>query len=263
MRGTPQRVVAERADLARRLRALHVPGRPLVLPNAWDVASAQSVERAGFPAVATASSAIAASLGYEDGEGAPMDEMFAAIERIARAVSVPVTADVEAGYGLAGEELAERLIDAGAVGCNLEDSSHPDGGLIDVVTQAARIGALRGAAIKIGVPVVINARVDVHAREIGDPATRTDVAIARGRSYREAGADCVYPIMVIDEPTILAFVAAFEGMINVYARPEAPGLRRLAELGVARVSYGPWIQRLALRRVDQILADVARGADPY
>lgn len=248
---------------AERLRALHVPGRPLVLPNAWDAASARAVEAAGFDAVATGSAGVAASLGYADGEAAPVDEMFAAIRRIASVVAVPLTADVEAGYGLAAEELAERLIAAGAVGCNLEDSDHRAGGLVDASAQSERIERLRGAARSAGVPIVINARVDVFELDIGTPEARLDDAIRRGRLYMAAGADCVYPIMVADEPTIAALVAGIGAPLNVYARPGAPSLARLAELGVARVSFGPWIQRLALRAVDGILARIRAGEDPF
>lgn len=119
------------ARKARTLRALHVRGRPLVLPNAWDVASAQRVEAAGFPAVATASAAIAPTLGFADGEAIPADDMLAAVARIAVAVSVPVTADFGAGYDMRGDEIAARLVTAGVVGCNLEDTDHARGGLVD------------------------------------------------------------------------------------------------------------------------------------
>jgi 2-methylisocitrate lyase-like PEP mutase family enzyme len=251
------------AERAGRLRALHVPGRPLVLPNAWDAASARIVEAAGFPAVATASSAISESLGYEDEEGTPPGEMFASIQRIARAVAVPVTADVEGGYGLPSVELAERLLDTGAVGCNLEDTAHGQGGLIDADVQCQRIAALREAASHAGVPIVINARVDVYLLQSGDPEGRTEEALRRGRLYLEAGADCIYPIMVTDEATIATFVEAFGGMVNVYARPQAPLLPRLAALGVARVSFGPWVHRLAMRDVEAMLRDIAASLDPY
>jgi 2-methylisocitrate lyase-like PEP mutase family enzyme len=251
------------AERAGRLRDLHVPGRPLVLPNAWDAASARLVEAADFAAVATASSAVSASLGYEDEEGTPAAEMFASIGRIARAVAVPVTADIEAGYGLSSEELTEKLLDAGAVGCNLEDTAHGRGGLVDAGAQCRRIAALREAGSRAGVAIVINARVDVYLHEGGDPEGRTEEALRRGRLYLEAGADCIYPIMVTDEATITAFVEAFGGMVNVYARPQAPPLPRLAALGVARVSFGPWLHRLAMRETEAVLRDIAGGQDPY
>ena len=253
-------VVDGLAAKAEHLRGLHVPGRPLVLPNAWDAASARAVEAAGFLAVATASTAVAESLGYRDGEGTPVNEMFAAVARVVQAVAVPVTADIEAGYGLPAAELADRLLATGAVGCNLEDTDHRTGGLVDAEFQANRIAELRGAA---GVPIVINARVDVHIRKVGPPEQRLSEAIRRARLYLAAGADCVYPIGVADEPTIAALVAGVGGPLSVYAQPSAPPLARLAELGVARVSYGPWLHRLAMQAVQRALTRIGGGEDPY
>ena len=151
------------ADLkahAGRLRELHHAGEMLVLPNVWDAASAKIVAEAGFPVVATASAAISAMLGYPDGEGAPWQEMFAAAGRIARAVSVPVTVDAEGGYGMEPRELVDRLLEIGAVGCNLEDTDHRAGGLVEAGAHAERLAAIRAAAGDAGVPIVINARAD-------------------------------------------------------------------------------------------------------
>src|SRR5580704_10839966 len=151
------------ADLkahADRLRELHHAGEMLVLPNVWDAASAKIVAEAGFPVIATASAAISAMLGYPDGEGAPWQEMFAAAARVARVVSVPVTVDAEAGYGMEPRELVDRLLEIGAVGCNLEDTDHRAGGLADAGVHAGRLAAIRGAADDAGVPIVINARAD-------------------------------------------------------------------------------------------------------
>src|SRR5580704_9329825 len=148
-------MAADIADLkarAARLRALHT-GEMLVLPNVWDAASAAIVAGAGFPAVATASAAISAMLGYPDGEGAPWQEMFAAAGRVARAVSVPVTVDAEAGYGMQPGELVDRLLDIGAVGCNLEDTNHRAGGLTEAGLQAEWLAGVRSAADQAGVPV--------------------------------------------------------------------------------------------------------------
>lgn len=245
---------------AEQLRSLHVPGRPLVLPNVWDAASARAVEAARFPAVATASAAIAASRGDRDGESMPVDAMFAAVARIVGAVAVPVSADLEAGYGLPAAELADRLLATGAVGCNLEDTDHRGGGLLDADLQAGRIAELRGAA---RVPIVINARIDVHLRHVGPPEDRLREALRRAHLCLAAGADCVYPIGVADEPTIAALVAGAGGPVNIYAQPSAPSLARLADLGVARVSYGPWLQRLAMQAVQRALLRIADGADPY
>lgn len=248
---------------AEQLRALHVSGRPLILPNAWDVASAQRVEAAGFPVVATGSAAVAASLGFDDHEAAPVDVMLAAIARIAAAVSIPVTADLEAGYGLGPAELIDLLLAAGAVGCNLEDTDHRRDRLTDAEQQATWLAAVREAADRAGVPVVINARTDVFLRAESPADGPVDEAIRRGRRYRAAGADCVYPIWVIDEDAIGALVEGIGGPINVYARPEAPPIARLTELGAARISYGPWLHRLALGETDRALAAIQAGEDPF
>lgn len=174
---------------AEKFRALHhhrAPGDPLVLPGPWDAASARVFAEAGFPALATPSAGVAASLGYEDGQ-VPADEMFAAVARIVRAVDVPVSADVEGGYGLAPKELVERLLEAGAVGCNLEDSE--SGVLKDPHAHADWLAEVREAA---GDRLFVNARVDTFACGVADPQR----AVERAALYVAAGADCVYPIVV-------------------------------------------------------------------
>src|SRR4051812_22395596 len=176
---------------AEQLRELH-RGELLVLPNVWDAASAVIVEKAGFPAVATASAAITSMLGYPDGEGAPWAEMFAAAGRVARAVPVPVSVDAEAGYQMSPRELVDRLLEIGAVGCNLEDTDHQAGGLVEIGAQADWLAAVRAAAGDAGVPIVLNARVDVFLPTSGiAEADWLGEAVRRGRRYREAGADCI------------------------------------------------------------------------
>ena len=238
------------ADLrahAGRLRELHQAGEMLVLPNVWDAASAKIVAEAGFPVVATASAAISAMLGYPDGEGAPWQEMFAAAGRVARAVSVPVTVDAEAGYDMEPRELVDRLLEIGAVGCNLEDTDHRAGGLVEAGAQAERLAAIRAAADEAGVPIVINARADTFLPASGLPEQeRLAEAVRRGRLYLAAGADCVYPIGVSDERDIAALVAQVPGPVNGNTRPGGVDLARLAELGVARASYGSRFYRQAL-----------------
>jgi len=181
------------AERANALRRLHTGPRPLVLPNAWNVASARSVVKAGFPVVATSSGAIAATLGYEDNDSMPVDEAFGVVARITRGVSVPVTADLEAGYGLSPKDVVERLLDAGAVGCNLEDTDHHGrADLVDAGENAERLRAVRQAATEAGVDIVLNARVDVLRRE-GDRRELFEEAVRRARLYRRAGADCGVP----------------------------------------------------------------------
>jgi 2-methylisocitrate lyase-like PEP mutase family enzyme len=230
------------------LRALHVPGDPLVLPNAWDAATARLVVEAGFPAVATTSSGVAESLGHEDGEGTPPEEMLAAVARIARAVDVPVTADLEAGYGLDMVTLARRAAASGAAGLNLEDTDHArHPALRPVAEQAERIAALKAAG-----DLVVNARIDVQLRGGELPE-----ALGRARAYRAAGADCVYPIGVADEREIAAFCDL--GMpVNIVLSPAAPKLERLAELGVARVSLGHFLHAEMLEQLRWRLRGLSR-----
>jgi 2-methylisocitrate lyase-like PEP mutase family enzyme len=220
-----------------------------VLPNVWDVVSARVFAEAGFPAVATASTAIAAVLGYADGEKTPRDEMFAAVARIARGVDVPVTADIEAGYGLGANELVERLLEAGVVGCNLEDSDPATGELVATERQADRLAAVRAAA---GDALVINARVDVFLA-----GGNTGDAVARGRRYRGAGVDCVYPIFAPVE-TLPELVSGIGAPINVHHRAGGPSPAELGARGAARITFGGDIHRQAtehLRTVANALAD--------
>jgi 2-methylisocitrate lyase-like PEP mutase family enzyme len=236
------------------LRGLHLPGRPLVLPNCWDAASARRFAAAGAPVAATSSLAVAEALGFEDGQRMPAAEMLAAVARIAAAVEVPVTADVEAGYGLEAEELVAAVLGAGAVGINLEDTDHSvrgGGALRPLGWQAARIAAVREAAREAGSDLVVNARVDVHA---DGSLERLDEGLERARAYRAADADCAYPIMVVDEAAIAAYVEA-AGVVNVLALPTAPSLARLAALDVARISFGPRLWRASLAAAEATWRD--------
>ncbi|BCJ60508.1 isocitrate lyase/PEP mutase family protein [Micromonospora endophytica] len=243
------------------LRALHRPGDPLVLPNAWDAGSARAVADAGFPAVATSSGAVAESLGRTDGEHTPPDEMFAAVARIARAVTLPVTADLERGYGLKPDELVTRLLDAGAVGLNLEDSDPRTGQLVDVAEQADLLAGVRAAAEAAGVPVVLNARVDVFLHPDREPADRLAEAIRRAHRYLSAGADCSYPILLAEPSQLRGFVEAVAAPVNVLARAGTPTIAELATLGVARISYGSGLYAATRAHTARLLAAVAAG-DP-
>jgi 2-methylisocitrate lyase-like PEP mutase family enzyme len=255
------------SDKAARLRALHRDERLLVLPNAWDAASARVLAEAGFPALATASHAVAHSLGYEDGEGAPPEEMFAAAARITRSVDVPVTVDAEAGYGLAPDELAECLREAGAVGCNLEDTLHGEAAGAGRVLAGAKAQAERVAGLRAADPdLVINARTDVFHGNALPGASDEEVleeAVARCRAYLEAGADCVFPIMVADERSIGILVERVPGPVSVIYRPGMPPLARLAEIGVARVTFGPGLHRLTMTVLGDVAKKLYEGAEPY
>lgn len=236
------------------LRALHhgrTPGDPLVLPGPWDAASARVLADAGFPALATPSAGVAASLGHADG-ATPAAEMFAAVARIARAVPVPVSADIEAGYGLAPKELVERLLATGAVGCNLEDSV--DGVLMDPQWQADRLAEVRSAA---GDRLFVNARVDTYVRGVPDGTDQEAETVRRALLYATAGADCVYPILAPPE-ALPRLAAAVPVPLNALARPDGPGPRRLGELGAARITFGPGLQHRAMAALRGI-ADELRG----
>jgi 2-methylisocitrate lyase-like PEP mutase family enzyme len=246
------------------LRALHVPGHPLVLPNAWDAASASLVTEAGFPVIATSSAATAAILGYADGEAAPVAEVLAATARIVAAVSVPVTVDFERGYRLPPAELVERLAGTGAVGLNLEDSDPATGAMIDPAEQAAFLAAVREAAASTGVDLVINARTDSFLRQAGSPARQLDATIERGARYLAAGADCVYPIGVTDFAVIRQLTSGIAGPVNVvYGRRGERPLAELAALGVARVSFGPSLQRHLYGTFGATVGALASDRNPF
>ena len=242
------------------LRALHVPGTPLVLANAWDAASARTVVAAGFPVVATTSGGVAATLGYEDGQDAPVEEMYAAAARIVRSVAVPVTVNSEAGYGLTPEALVDRLLAIGAAGCNLEDTDHLGGGLVDAREHAERLSEVRRAAIARDYGLVINARIDVFLRqEQQETPALLDDAITRAREYIGAGADCVFPILLHDVDVITAFLDAVHFPVNIFAVPAAASNATLAEMGVARISYGTSIHRQSMLELAAHLKEIAEG----
>ncbi|MCK2217112.1 isocitrate lyase/phosphoenolpyruvate mutase family protein [Actinomadura sp. ATCC 31491] len=246
------------------LRSLHVPGKPLVLPNVWDAASARMAEAAGFPVVATSSAATAAVLGHEDGERAPVREVLDAAARIVRAVHVPVTVDFERGYGLAPAELAERFAATGAAGLNLEDSDPSTGQLIDAAAQADFLAAVREAATSLGVDLVVNARTDAFLRRAGSPEDRLAATIDRAGRYLAAGADCVYPIAASDPDVIRALARGIPGPINVGYGQGKLLVADYAALGVARVSFGPALQRhLYTTFGSALFAAVAAGENPF
>jgi 2-methylisocitrate lyase-like PEP mutase family enzyme len=238
---------------AETLRRLHVPGDPLVLANAWDPTSARVVEAAGMRAIATASNALAPVNGYEDHGHLPPEVAFGALRRITDAVSLPVTADLEDGYGLSPEEFVERLAHAGACGALLEDSDYRAGGLADADRHADRIASIKAAGRARGFDPVINARIDVHFHKAS-----AEEGLKRARKYLEAGADCIYPIFEFDAAIIREYVAL--GPTNVIYGPERIALAELSKLGVARISTGPFLFRLLMKRLE-VAAGALRGLD--
>lgn len=250
-------------DLARTFLEDHrADGGPLVLPNAWDASSAVVFQAAGFDAIGTTSAGIAASLGYPDGEVLSREEMLVAVERIVRSVRVPVTADVEAGYGETPEAVAEtvsRAMDVGAVGVNLEDGTgDPDAPLDDVDRHAAKIEAAREVADRSDLPVVVNGRTDVFWADVGEEEDRLERAIDRANAYYRAGGDCLFVPGVTDVATVEALAAGIDGPLNVLGGPGAPPIATLAECGVARVSVGSAPMRAtlgSLREMSEELRD--------
>jgi 2-methylisocitrate lyase-like PEP mutase family enzyme len=240
------------------LRGLHRRGHPLVLPNAWDVASARAVADAGFPVIATSSGAVAAGLGHADHEGAPGDEMLAVAARIAAAVPLPVTVDAEAGYGWAADELVERLHAAGAAGANLEDTDHRSGALRSMTDQVTRLRAVRDAADRLSYALLLNARVDVFIAGRGtDQALLVDDAIARASAYLAAGADCVYPILLSDVASRQRLLDEVDGAVNLLTWPGGASVAELAAAGAARISYGTGLFTAAMAAVNDLLRVIA------
>ena len=254
---------AELCIKAEALRTLHIPGQPLLLVNAWDAASAAVIARAGAHAIATTSSGAANNLGYADGQQVTRSQMLATVAPIAAAVDLPVTADMEAGYGDEPDDAAATargVLEVGAVGLNLEDTSD-DGTepLLTIDRFVAKIAAVRAVAAETGVPIVLNARTDVFIGSVGDPTTRIDRAVERGLAYLEAGADCVFVPAVSDPGVIAALVEGIGGPVSVLAGPGSPTIAELAALGVARISVGSGAHRSALALARRIADEAYRA----
>lgn len=244
------------------LLAAHDGPTPLLLPNAWDVGSAQAVAEAGFAAVATSSRAIAGVLNEHDDDTSDADVIFTFLDRIARSVEVPVTADLQAGFGLSPTELVQRVVSAGLAGCNLEDSDHHgDGVLVEPDQQATYLAAVRGAANDYGIHIVINARIDTFLRQFGNPSDRLHETIRRAEMYLAAGADCVFPMAVskLDDARTLA--NEISGRVNLLARQGGPSIADLTAAGADRISFGSGIFNLLSRHLGEILAKLADGTD--
>jgi len=252
--------MAQEQAKAASFRVLHSGREILLLPNVWDVASARLIEESGFKAAATSSAGIAFSLGYPDGQRISREEMLAVIARIAKAVRIPVTADVEAGYGKTAEDAgrtARAVVEAGAVGMNLEDATGDSPSvLVELPLQLEKIRAVREMASRLRIPLVLNARTDMYLLQIGDPAERYDETVRRLSAFREAGADCVFAPGLRDAPTIGRLVADLKCPVNILAGPGSPSVPELSKLGVARVSLGSATMRATvgyLRRIAQEL----------
>ena len=254
-------VLTEKAE---RLKVLIDADEMLVMPNVWDVAGARIVAEAGYPVIATSSAGVAWSLGHPDGEIISRDDMLFMVRRIAAAVDLPVTADMEAGYGEGPEAVADTVtatLEAGAVGANIEDSSSQEAGhpMLDYDLSVARIRAGKEAADAAGVPFVINARTDVFYG--GGNENSLDDAIRRGNAYLEVGAGCVFVPFIRDRETMEAVVAGIDGPVNVLANPAAPSLEDLRDIGIARVSIGGLFSLMIYTHVRDACAELAEPGE--
>jgi 2-methylisocitrate lyase-like PEP mutase family enzyme len=247
-------------DRAIQFREMHYGPSILILPNAWDAASARIFEQAGFRAIATTSSGVAAALGYPDGQRISRDMMVEVVKLMTRVVECPITVDIEAGFGNTIQEVLETVravIAAGAIGINIEDSTKgQEKTLVDVSFQVELLKAIQETALSMDVPLVVNARIDVFLLGIGDPASRFEEAVRRANAYREAGADCLFPIGLSDARMIADLVQAINGPINILASPATPSIAELARLGVARVSFGSGMMRAVLAHLRHIAQEL-------
>jgi 2-methylisocitrate lyase-like PEP mutase family enzyme len=245
-------VLNERAE---RLLALHQPGNPVVLPTVWDAWSARLAVDAGFAALTVGSHPVADSVGKADQEGMTYDDVVTRVKQITAAVDVPVSVDIESGYAESPPLLITGLLEAGAVGLNIEDTVHSEGGRLRSSSEHAElVGALRKAADATGVHVVINARTDLFLRQDGDESDRVDRAIARLKEAAAAGADSLYPVGRHDPDTLRRLATELPLPINAIALPDQDDPASFGPLGVGRISFGPFLQGALSGRAKEILA---------
>jgi 2-methylisocitrate lyase-like PEP mutase family enzyme len=234
---------------------LHQPGNPVILPTVWDAWSARLAVDAGFAALTVGSHPVADSIGRGDNEGMTFDELLTRVKQITEAVDVPVSVDIESGYGEAPTRLIEGLLDAGGIGLNIEDTVHSEGGRLRSASEHAElVGALRAAADATGVHVVVNARTDLIFRQDGDESDRVDRAIARMIEAADAGADVLYPIGLHDADTLRRLASELPLPINAVAFPDQADPASFGPLGVARISFGPFLQYALAARAKEILS---------
>jgi 2-methylisocitrate lyase-like PEP mutase family enzyme len=240
-------------------RGLHHGKHPMVLPNAWDVPSARMFENCGFPVVATSSAGVMVSLGYPDGEIIERDEYLEAVRRITKVISIPLSVDIVGGFGNTAGEVSstiERVISIGAIGINIEDFVPATKKLDPMEKQVGKLEAIKSQAASSDIPLVINARTDALRYAEGDDEAKLQEAIRRASAYRDAGADCVYPMGLTNREAISRFVRALECPVNVMIRKGLPSLAELEELGVARVSFGPDASYAAMGLLKKISREI-------
>jgi 2-methylisocitrate lyase-like PEP mutase family enzyme len=247
----PDQVLKKRAD---DLLALHQPGNPVVLPTVWDAWSARLAVDAGFAALTVGSHPLADSVGKPDQEGMTFDDVLTRVKQITAAVDAPISVDIESGYGEAPTRLIEGLLDAGAVGLNIEDTVHSEGGRLRSASEHAElVGALRAAADAAGVHVVVNARTDLFLRQDGDESDRVERAIARLTEAAAAGADVLYPVGFHGPETLRRLASELPLPINAIAQPDQSDPASFGPLGVGRISFGPFLQGALAGRAKELL----------
>lgn len=250
----------EQIQKAETLKVLHYVDTPLILPNIWDPIGALMLQKEGFSAVATSSSAVAQSQGFKDGENIPFHLFLTRHLHITSAVSLPVTADIESGFASNKEQLEENikaLIKAGVVGINFEDSDKETGELVPIDTQCHKLEIIRNIADKKGIPLFINARIDTYVK--GDHLNqegKLKETLKRARAYKEAGADCVFPILIKEEKEIKTLIENTDLPVNVMTFPGIPNFKDLAEMGVKRISLGGSLLKIATQSILKIVNDV-------
>lgn len=248
--------IRDLATSAQALLDLHRPGDPGVFPTVWDAWSAGLAVEGGFAALTIGSHPVADSIGRADNEGMTFEELLTRVRQISGAVDVPLSVDIESGYGESPERLIEGLLDAGAVGLNIEDTVHSEGGrLREAAEHADLVGALRQAADGAGVPLVVNARTDVFLKQVGDEADRVDLAISRLRLCADAGARSLYPVGFHSDDVQRRLTAELPLPVNAIGNPAQGSRAHFAELGVGRVSFGPLWQMNLAERATELLTD--------
>jgi 2-methylisocitrate lyase-like PEP mutase family enzyme len=242
-------------ERAQALLALHQPGNPVILPTVWDAWSARLAVDTGFAALTVGSHPLADSIGKADQEGMTFEDVLTRVKQITAAVDVPISVDIESGYGESPTRLITGLLDAGAVGLNIEDTVHSEGGRLRSSSEHAElVGDLRKAADAAGVHVVINARTDLFLRQDGDESDRVDRAIARLKESAAAGADSLYPVGRHDPDTLRRLATELPLPINAIALPDQSDPASFGPLGVGRISFGPFLQAALSGRAKEILA---------
>lgn len=248
-------------EKAQQLYQLHQAGNILILPNIWDVLGARLIENTGYPAIATASASIAYSNGYNDGEKIPLNSLLSTLTNIAGSVNIPVTADIESGYAGNNEQLRENMklfLETGIVGINIEDTNHKTNSLNDTTTQCSRIKLIRKVADEMGIPLFINARTDVllYNNVFPTPSLQFEELLKRGLAYKEAGANCFFPIALKREEDIQKLVMQLKMAINILILPGVPDLKKLNEIGVSRVSLGPGFLKIAIKAMKSLAIEL-------